>query len=166
MKEDVISKVKLIQKIEASRQRLEDTLEKVDYSEMTAPGVVGMWSIKDLLAHLNAWERMMVGWLEDYQQGVPVERPVSDAEFDQWNERIYQENKNKPLEEVLGEFRDVHAKTLNTLGDAPEEALFEAGHFAYRGGLPLWQMVAGNTWWHYNEHGGEIRKWLQDLHKP
>jgi uncharacterized protein (TIGR03083 family) len=157
MTEEVITKAKLIQKIEVSRMWLEEVLGQVDPSQMTQPGVVGDWSVKDIVAHLTAWERMMVAWLADYPKGVPVERPTSDAEFDEWNERIYLENKVKPLEEVLREFESTHEMTLQALHDTPEEVLFETGRYSYRGGLPLWQMVAGNTWWHYSEHGEEIQ---------
>lgn len=165
MTENAITKEKLLQKIEASRKQLQEVLGQVDRSQMTQPGVVGEWSVKDVVAHLTAWEDMMVTWLVDYPKGVPVERPTSDAEFDEWNERIYLQNKDKPLEEVLRAFDSAHEMTLQALHDTPEEVLFEAGRYAYRGGLPLWQMVAGNTWWHYREHGEEIDNWLAELHR-
>jgi hypothetical protein len=32
--------------------------------------------------------------------------------------------------------------------------------FPTRKGSPLWYMVAANTWWHYEEHDEDIKKWL------
>jgi hypothetical protein len=163
--EEAITKNKLIQKIEGARTNFESTLGTLDRAQMTQPGVVGNWSVKDIVAHLTAWERLMVVWLADYPRGVPVERPTGDAEFDELNERIYLENKDKPLEEVLREFETAHEMTLQALHGTPEEVLFDTGRYSYRGGLPLWQMVAGNTWWHYSEHGEEIGNWLAELHR-
>lgn len=165
MSDEAITKEKLIQKIELSRKQLQEVLGKVDRSHMTTSGVVGEWSVKDIVVHLTAWESMMATWLVEYQSGAPVERPTSDAEFDEWNERIYLENKETPLEDVLHAFESVHHVTLQALQDTPEEALFEPGRYTYRGGLPLWQMVAGNTWWHYREHGEEVGNWLAELHR-
>lgn len=165
MSAEAINKERLIQKVEESRQQLEEVLGQVDRLQMSRHGVVGDWSVKDIIAHLTAWESMMVTWLVDYQKGAPVERPTSDAEFDGWNERIYLQNKDKPLEEVLSAFGTAHLMTLQVLRETPEEVLFTSGRYSYRGGLPLWQMVAGNTWWHYREHGEDIGNQLAELHR-
>lgn len=162
MIEETITKKMLIQKIEEARQSFGALLSTLARLQMIQPGMVGEWSVKDVVAHLTVWERMMVAWLADYLNEVPVVRPTSDVEFDEWNERIYLENKDKPLEEVLDAFESTHEMTQQALQETPDEELFEAGRYSYRGGLPLWQMVAGNTWWHYREHGEEIRA---ELHR-
>jgi uncharacterized protein DUF1706 len=42
----------------------------------------------------------------------------------------------------------------------PEEDLISSQRFAWTKGSPLWQLVAGDTYEHYQEHIGQIQKWL------
>jgi hypothetical protein len=30
-----------------------------------------------------------------------------------------------------------------------------------QGGEPLWEAIAANTFWHYEEHGEDIRRWQE-----
>ena len=53
-------RAELIQAIQAERARLEHNLSAISFTDMTLPGVVGIWSIKDILAHLAAWERLFL----------------------------------------------------------------------------------------------------------
>ena len=52
----------LLAAIEKERGALETLLEPLTPEEMTDPGVVGEWSVKDVLAHLIEWEQMVLGW--------------------------------------------------------------------------------------------------------
>jgi hypothetical protein len=41
-----------------------------------------------------------------------------------------------------------------------DEDLFDPNRFAWRRGSPLWDLVAGDTYEHYNEHMQSIQQWL------
>lgn len=53
------SKAELLQWIRRDRTALEQTLAQVSPAQMTLPGRDG-WSIKDHLAHLVAWQRILL----------------------------------------------------------------------------------------------------------
>jgi hypothetical protein len=57
------TKNNVIVKVITDRRRLEQNLDKLSPEEMVQNGVVGEWSVKDLLAHLAAWEELYMGWL-------------------------------------------------------------------------------------------------------
>lgn len=61
------SKDKLLKDIHTERRRLEKTLSNLSMEDMIKPGVTGTWSVKDILAHLVAWERLFLDW---YHTGV------------------------------------------------------------------------------------------------
>jgi hypothetical protein len=61
------SKDQLLKGIHTERVRLESNLSTLSAEEMSQPGVTGTWSVKDILAHLVAWERLFLEW---YQAGV------------------------------------------------------------------------------------------------
>ena len=48
------SKLQLLKDIQTERRRLEQSLSTWSDEELIRPGIVGEWSVKDLLAHLVA----------------------------------------------------------------------------------------------------------------
>ncbi len=130
---------------------------------MAQPGVESNWSVKDILAHIMAWEKRMVQWLEESLRGEVPERPapgMSWDDLDRLNEQIYRENRDRALDEVLADFRQSHEESLRVVEAIAEEDLIEPERFEWREGDPIWHMVAGNTWWHYKEHRETISNWL------
>lgn len=54
-----------LEKIKTERATWELQLARFAPNQMTSPGVVGNWSVKDLVAHITWSEREMVGMLQD-----------------------------------------------------------------------------------------------------
>ena len=46
----------LLAALEAARAKLDAALEGMSAEDLTAPGPVGDWSVKDLLAHVTSWD--------------------------------------------------------------------------------------------------------------
>jgi len=49
---------------------------------------------------------------------------------------------------------------LDIIQAMSEEDLFNSGRFAWAEGEPLWQVIAGDTYEHYQEHQKQIQEWL------
>ena len=161
-----MTKPKLLANIRAQRERFEAMLAEVDEALMTQPGVVGEWSVKDILAHIAVWEGRMVGWLEQILRGEVPEALAPGQTWDnldQLNEQTYLENRDRPLEEVLAEFEASFRRAWDGVEAVPEDALLDPDRYPWREGEPVWHIVAANTFWHYPEHGASIRAWLQGL---
>lgn len=158
-----IDKSELLVRIRAERERLEETLARLSEEQMVEPGVVDDWSVKDILAHLVTWEQRMVRWMDQALRGEVPDRPGSDEEIGRWNQQSYADNRDRPLAEVLTDFRESYPRALRAAETAPEDDLVDPDRFAWRNGLPLWVMVAANTSWHYREHGESIRAWLDRI---
>ncbi len=162
-----MTKAKLLAQIRAERDRFEAILAELDAAQMVQPGVVGLWSVKDILAHIAAWESLMVGWLEEILKGDIPEALAPGQSWDgldQFNEQIYLENRPRPLDDVLAEFHASFRRAWDAVHAAPEEALLEADRYPWREGNPVWHIVAANMSWHYPEHGASIRAWLEGYH--
>lgn len=128
---------------------------------MTMPTVNGPWSVKDNLAHLTVWQ----GYLLDQLQGVranqkPAEFMPGLSTEDEINERIYQENKDRPLVEVRSAFRASYERVLAAVQALSEESLNKPSPWNTSGN-PLWPFIVGTTYGHYEEHGGIIQRWLE-----
>ena len=163
--EEQMTKVKLIELIEIQRHSLDQALSHLEESQMSIPGVESDMSVKDILAHISAWERKICQWLEESAAGKVPQRPAPGFTWDDLdtvNLQIYEENKEKPLNEVLSEYHDSYQESLKIVKAFSEDDLIDPNHFEWREGDPLWHMVGGNTFWHYEEHESSIRKWIKE----
>ncbi len=75
--ETLLDKPAILNKVQAEYQALEDLLVSLDGWQLTTPGIVGEWSIKDVLAHLTVWQKRLLLILQAALQGVEPETPVA-----------------------------------------------------------------------------------------
>ena len=131
---------------------------------MAQPGVIGEWSVKDILMHVVVHEQRMARWMAVRLRGEEPDAPqpygMPDDELAVLNERIYQENRDRALEDVLRDWEEAHAQALALVTEAVEEDLLDPHRFQLQGGEPLGAAVAANTFEHDEEHARDIRAWL------
>ncbi len=155
-----ITRPELLDRIFAERMAFEATLARLTPEQFLQAGVQGQWSVKDILAHISAWERRMVAWMDEALAGGVPALPQTDAEVDALNAASYAGDRDKPLEQVMAESLRSSDEAYQVAQAASAEDLEQAERFPWRQGVGLWRMVAANTWWHYREHGEAIRAWL------
>jgi hypothetical protein len=157
-----MDKAKLLDEMRTKYAALEDILAPLDETQMTTEGVNGDWSIKDVLAHITAWQHRLLVWLHAATQN---EEPAisgldSDEAMDRLNEQFYKENKSRPLDDVLTDFRTTYMQIVDEVQVLNEEDLTDPHRFTWMKGNPLWYIIAGNTYEHYQQHRGPIQEWL------
>jgi hypothetical protein len=158
------SKALLLKDIQAERQRLEKTLSTLGAEEMVQAGAVGTWSVKDVLAHLAAWEKLFLAWYQAGLQGSsPATLPVGMGKraIDALNQQIYTQNQGRSLEEVLVEFQASYQQILAVIEGIPESDMFSRGRFSWTGKLALVDYITGNTCNHYAWARSQISKWVK-----
>jgi hypothetical protein len=119
--------------------------------------------VKDILAHITGWEQKMLQWVEDSYAGRVPDRPAPDEDWpdlDRINERIFQDNQDVPLPQVLEQVTTAHQQVLARLDKMTDADLFDGKRFAWRKGDPIWHLVGANTYLHYREHREQIEAWL------
>ncbi len=142
------------------RAEWERVLAEVGEDLMLEPGLPGGWSVKDVIAHVNWYEREMVSLLE--------QRELAGSEL--WelptNERnvlIYEGSKDQPLEEVLTESGQLFEQLWALVSELAEEDLVDSSRFNQ---MPEdwepWKVIASNTYEHYQQHIPDIRAWLAE----
>jgi uncharacterized protein (TIGR03083 family) len=151
--QDSITKAELIEKVRAARAEWEALLAQIDPEHMGEPGVTSDWSVKDIVAHIGFWERSVLDGLRTGERGL-------QGEVDEINERVFRTNRDRPLDQVLAEAREIYRDLLAAIEALPEDAPTAPYRFTWTGGRPVWVVIAGNTYWHYPEHGESIRAWL------
>lgn len=156
-----MTKAVLIERSVAERRCFRDLLGVLSEQQMLEPNVQGVWSVKDVVAHVIDWEERMIRWLGEGMRGETPEMPAPGMEWgeiDRLNEQIYQAHKDEPLVQVLASFERLEPAVLEAIQAVPEEDLLSSDRYPWTGGEPLWYLVAANTFWHYPGHGKVIRE--------
>ncbi len=158
------SKDSLLTAIEAEHQKLETMLKTLTEDQMTQAGVCEQWSVKDILAHLYAWQQMMLGWYRAGAQGKDVKTPAADLKWSETpilNQRIYEQYRDMPLKQVKKKFADSHAETLALMKSIPEKELVTPKFYAWTKSSTLLSYFVSSTSSHYQWAYNEIRKWAK-----
>ena len=142
------------------RGKLLAALDGLSEEEMTRPGAVGHWSVRDVLAHLLAWEEEAVARLDL----LAAERPQDIAwigdenELETWNARAHQRYGSLALAEVMRRLTDVQGRILAGLESLSQERLSTDA-----GPVPVRQWLPGETYAHEQEHCAEILAWRRSI---
>jgi hypothetical protein len=155
-------KASILNEMRTNYAALEEILKPLDKTQMTTEGVIPGWSIKDILAHIASWHYRLLTWLDAAIRNVEpiISGPDSVEEMDALNAQFYQENKSRSLDEVLTDFRTTHRQIMEIIQTMREEDLISPQRFAWTQGRPLWHLIAGDTYEHYQEHLKQIQEWL------
>jgi hypothetical protein len=157
-----MNKAKLLDEIRTNYAALEEILAPLDEAQMTTKGVIADWSIKDMLAHIASWHHRLLTWLHaaTRHEEPAISGPDNVEEMDALNAQFYKENKSRSLAEVLTDFHTTHLQIVDTVQTMHQEDLTNPQRFAWTEGRPLWHLVAGDTYEHYQEHLKQIQEWL------
>lgn len=150
-----MNRAMLLADIRAGRERLVATLAALPDATML-DRIDDTWTRKDVLAHLEAWERRVVQNLETLRRG---EVPDGSIETDDRNERFYAAARDLPLADVRAREAAAFDAVLTAIAGASDEELFDGSHFPWTEGDPLAEWFRGNTDEHYQEH-------LEQLTRP
>jgi uncharacterized protein (TIGR03083 family) len=144
----------MLGEIRAARAEIEALLARLDEAALTRPGPDGGWSIKDHLAHLTAWRRMVLGLLagQPRHAGLGVERATYDQGEDAINAALEAHAKEQLPAEVVAEFRQVYDDLVARLEQFDEATWNEPYPLTPRPAYPRVDSIAGNTYEHDREH--------------
>ena len=166
------AKKQFIDKLMRERDKFELTLNRVGYSRrMTLKGVTGKWSIKDILAHILAYELYIADRMNEILHGqeyAPCKTQTAlDAFLDEFgypdfgsplldddapNAWVVEKYKNVSLEDVVAQEVQAFSSIVTMLEKMPQKLI--DGH-------NLFDRIANNTYKHYREHLRDIRAWLK-----
>ena len=159
------NKVELLAAIISERKRLQSLIASLSEVQMTAPTLEGGWAVKDVMPHIVDWEQYVVRLLQACARGErPAPRVTSDADIDGINRKTFETNRDRPLGELRAEFDRSYQEIwleVEALSDADLFDLDRRVQVAGSESIPVWNRIAINTCFHYDEHSAAIEAWLQ-----
>lgn len=163
------SKHDLLEATLRERGKLDAVLATLTPEQMVEPGVVGEWSVKDVLAHLAEWERMALGWHSAGLRGGAPEVPAPGYKWNQTpqlNRAIFEKHRDRPLEEVVAWFRSSREEMRGVIEPLSDEDLFTAGRFAWTRKNALGAYFVSATSSHDLWARTRIARWLRRMADP
>ncbi len=144
----------LLERLDEAWRSLKAAYSGLPDDEMTEPCVTGTWSIKDIIAHVVAWEEESLAALPLILEGKKTPRySVRYGGIDAFNAKKAEECRRLPLSEVLRRRDDTHRRLVAFLETVPEDPLARETRFRRR--LRL------DTYGHYAKHATAIRVWRE-----
>ena len=162
------SKAQLLQFTAENYTALQAELAKLTPEEIVDGGTVGEWSVKDVLAHLMAWQQMVLAW---YAAGKRGESPVTPSEKYTWreipalNQEIYETYRDTPLETITADFEASHREILAAVEGMTNDELFTPKVYAWTKTTTLGSYFTSATSSHYDWARKEIRRGIKTKRK-
>ena len=150
------------------RDRFELLINRIGFSRrLTLPGVLGKWSIKDLLAHVLVYEQYMADRMYEIQQGEPYVPSQTQNALDAFLEQhgypdfgspllddetpmewVVEKYRSVSLEDVITQELNAFASIVASLERMTEETI---------GKHNLYERIGNNTSKRYREVSRDIR---------
>ena len=147
--------------------RWEEVLAGLSDEQIVDPGLPGNWSVKDVIAHLWAWQQRTLARTEAavrdmeprYPEWPDTLPPDPDDDVDQANDWIYRTNRDRPWPDVHADWRSQFERILELSDQLSQTDLFDPARYSWMGGYPLAASYFG-TYEHHEEHIDKLRDWL------
>jgi hypothetical protein len=142
-----------------------NTLKAFPEAEWNRLGACGIWSVKDIIAHLASYEHMLVEVLGSFLEGGPT--PTLEkmgAGLEQFNAEEVAARRDRSMAEVLAEFNDVHAQTMALAARIPADTYRQNGTLPWYGSeYDLDDFIVYTFYGHKREHSAQIAAFSDSL---
>ena len=158
------SKIELIATARTCHAALDAFLAAQPQRVLTRPNPDTGWSIKDILAHLTAWEQMCLGW---WRAGLRGEKPNLPAEGYKWsqlpalNAAIWKANHRRRYADVLLDYRASFDEIMATIDGLTNTQLFSREQVDWTGTNTLGAYFVSATSSHYDWALKLARRWVK-----
>ncbi len=115
-----VSKADFLERVRLGRGQLNETISGLSEEQMSQDLVTDEWTVKDILAHLAAWQHetvLAIRRVAAGEQGGPI---ITEA-VDDWNAARVAERRRLPLVDVMQEFHSAYDELLAALDGWTDE---------------------------------------------
>ncbi len=159
-----MNKTELLDKIRTERADWEALLVQVGQDRLTQPGVEGDWSVRDIIAHIAAYEdwtadQLITGTAPSAAEFQEMEE-AGPMDTDRRNAIMHEQTRDLPLPDVLAQSEQAYRKLLGAVEALPDEALEQPQWWT--GDDPLWKAIPSQCSDHYQQHVPSILVWIDN----
>ncbi|MGB8645839.1 MAG: ClbS/DfsB family four-helix bundle protein [Anaerolineae bacterium] len=148
--------------------RWEEVLASLSEEQIIAPHLPSLWSIKDEIVHLRAWQQRSIARLEAAALGRAPVFPPWPAEVDpdsqdgpdRTNAWIFETYREQPWAQVYPNWREGFLRFLELGAAISEKDLLDAGRYPWLEGYPLVFILLA-SYDHHQAHLDGLLAWLR-----
>ena len=143
-----------------------DIISEVPESERDTPGVVGIWSVREIIAHLASHEEVLAEILTTFLSGGPTPGlDMMNEDSLHFNHAQVEMRKDKTSAELLAEYEDWHEKVMSLIVQIPKEMYRSLEKtLPWQGGeCTLEELVIYTNYAHKREHCAQIGVFVDQL---
>ncbi|MBK9053831.1 MAG: DinB family protein [Chloroflexi bacterium] len=145
---------------------VQDSLGGLDEGQMFTSGVCGVWSVKDIMAHLASYEKLLVDILNSLIDDGPTPTLQRMLEYGPYgfNDVEVGEREGVSLADVLAEYHDTQAQTLLLIQQIPLATQRQKGVLAWYGAdYDLEDFLVYTYYGHKREHTAQMAVFRDNL---
>ena len=141
------------------------TLEGVPENTWDTPGVCGVWSVKDILAHLASYEQMLCDVLTSISDAnAPTTTLQHLLTSEKFNDEQVERRRNQSPAEIRAEYEAAHAKNMELIQQIPIEQRRQPGILSWYGAdYDLEDFIVYSFYGHKREHAAQIAVYKDQL---
>lgn len=135
------------------------TVDGLDYAHWDTPNVCGVWSVRQIIAHLASFEHVLVAVFDSLLDGPPSTPLLDSFKSDplRFNDVQVAERDHMPPQEVLDDYRETQAKTMSLVAQFGPDRRRETGIIAWYGPeYDLEDFLTYAYYGHKREHCAQI----------
>jgi hypothetical protein len=144
-----------------------ESIEGLPEIDWETPGVCGVWSVKDIIAHLASFEYLLIDALTTFLNDGPFPTLQKyGANPDGFNDIEVEARQHKSVAEVLAEYNEVQAQTMLLLAQIPVEARRQTGTLPWYGNeYALDDFIVYTFYGHKRAHTAQIAVFRDQLER-
>jgi hypothetical protein len=147
----------------------EELLGGLSEKQITAPLVPSDWSVKDVIAHLRAWQQRSIARVDaarlnrepEYPKWGTDSDPDTEGSTQETNAWLYQTYRDQPWSQVHQDWREGYLRLIEFSGEISEMNLLASGKYPWLGPHPL-AFILLASYDHHQEHLDKLLAWLQE----
>lgn len=141
----------IIGDVHESWNQLIETLKGYTTQELEQPNVIGHWSLKDLISHVEIWDRITITNIDYVERDQkPSWRNYAGDTYrniDEFNNAVADANRHRSIDELWSEMMATHEELLGRIAETPVLSR---------------DLIRVDSYGHYRAHLRDIRKWQSD----
>lgn len=156
----------LLEAMSREYDRLMAEIEVMGPSDREMPGACEDWSVKDILAHLDAWHELFLRWESAGAAGEAIEMPAPGftwKDTPRLNEQIYLQTKDDSYAEVIARLASSHDRVRSIVAGYADDDLSTKRRFSWTGSTSVLSYAVSATSSHYDWARKLIRKFKKTL---
>lgn len=154
-----VDRTELLHRLDRAYRHIQSLLAPLTPEQLQTPGVVGSWSVKDVIAHFIAHEQFA---LRELRQARDASRAPSDEpDTTTINERAVAEYQHQSVAVVVQAWETSFQEVVAAISALSVADFDPTGPIVARLGDTIDGTFGNNTYDHYAEHMPAIEAWIQ-----